>query len=91
MLTIEKLKEMKQGVFNSGTVSDNSVGINMANSGKLLRWVAVRGAIYDWAIYCHWADKPIEWVARHGDKIHFEEHIKKLIECNDEAFQMYRN
>ena len=91
MLTIEKLKEMPEGIFKAGTISDNPEGINMSNSGKLLRWVAVRGVIHDWTIYCHWADSSFEWIEKHGDKVHFKSHIKKLILCDDEAFQMYRN
>jgi len=34
MLTLEKLKEMKQGVFAQGKVIDSPKGANMANTGK---------------------------------------------------------
>jgi len=90
MLTLKKLKEMEPGIFASGTVSDNSVGINMTNSNKLLRWVAVRGGIHDWSIYCHWADRSEEWIRGFGDKVTSENNIKKLVPCDDEAFKMYR-
>ena len=90
MLTIEILKYFEPGIFRRGETTDNNNGVNMTNSGKELRWVAVRGGIHDWAIYCHWSDKPYSWIEKHGDKIHNENHIKKLIECDDEAFQMYR-
>ena len=90
MLTIEKLKEMPEGLFASGVTTDNPEGVNMTNSGKPLRWVAVRGAIHDWTIYCHWVDSPNGWIERHGDKVCHENHIKKLIECDDKAFSMYR-
>ena len=92
MLTIEKLKEMPIGIFDSGTVSDNSIGINISDSGELLRWVAVRGGIHDWAIYhsmdanfisANYLDDPAhlevseESIARSGAKLHKEEDIKK--------------
>ena len=91
MLTIDKLKYYEPGIFARGVTTDNSDGINLADTGKELRWVAVRGDIHDWAIYCHFADKTYEWIKDHGDKVHRGVHIKKLIECDDEAFQMYRH
>lgn len=90
-LTLQMLKDMEPGIFATGTVSDNPTGINMTNSGKLLRWVAVRGQIHDWKIYCHWADKSEDWIRRQGDKVHNDENIKKLVPCDDEAFKMYRH
>lgn len=91
MLTLKQLKEMEPDtIFATGEALDSPYGINMSNSGKLLRWVAVRGGIHDWCIYCHFADRDIEWIKRHGDKVCGEEHIKKLVECNDESFKLYR-
>ena len=79
-----------RAIFALGESIDSPEGINMTNSGKLLRWVAVRGGIHDWAIYCHFVEKSYEWIKDYGDKVCSEEHIKKLIDCNDEAFKMYR-
>lgn len=50
-LTLKQLKEMKPGIFAKGTFIDNPEGCNMANTGKEVRWVAVRGDIEDWCIY----------------------------------------
>ena len=90
MLTLEKLKEMKPGIFATGTANDEPNGFFMANTSKQLRWVAVRGNIHDWAIYCHFVDKDTEWIKRQGDKVSQEKHIKELVPCDDEAFKMYR-
>jgi hypothetical protein len=93
MLTLEKLKKMKEGIFAKGEVVDSDKGVNMANTGKILKWVAVKG-YHDWAIYI---DNPFmpqpnhEWVARIGDKIHDREYIRKLVPCDDEALKMYRD
>jgi len=91
ILTLEQLKAMPPDtIFATGTAMDNKNGLFMANTNKELRWVAVRGGIWDWAIYCHFADKTIEWISNWGDKVIMENNIRKLVPCDDEAFQMYR-
>jgi len=91
MLTLQKLKDMSpQTIFATGEILDNPHGINMTNSGKRLRWVAVRGDIYDWTIYCHWAENPAGWIQQHGDKVCNKHSIRHLVDCDDEAFALYR-
>ena len=91
MLTLQKLKEMKpHEVIATGLTIDNYTGINMSNSDKILRWVAKRGGIYDWAIYIHFATHDVAYVMRQGDKVCDKENIRKLVSCDDEAFKMYR-
>lgn len=91
MLTLKQLKEMKpETIFDRGVSEDSPDGINMTNSGRPLRWVAVRGGIHDWAIYCHWATSDWNYIRRCGDKVTGETNIKKLVPCKDDAFQMYR-
>lgn len=92
MLTLDQLKALPQHtIFAQGVIEDSPVGINMTNSGKLLKWVAVRGGIHDWAIYCGWdTGNTYESVKEYGDKVCSEENIKKLVPCTKEAFEMYR-
>ena len=90
MLTLQDLKDMKPGIFATGTCNDNPDGLFMANTNRQLRWVAVRGGIHDWAIYAHFADNNEEWIMRHGDKVCSERNIKMCVPCDDEAFEMYR-
>ena len=91
MITLEQLKAMPPNtVFATGTAYDNPDGLFMSGSGKELRWVAERGGIHDWAIYTHFSEHDVEWVRRHGDKVHSEHNIKKLVPCDDDAFAMYR-
>ena len=91
ILTLQNLKDMQPGLwFATGLTTDSPGGINMSWSGKELKWVAVRGDIWDWAIYIHFAEWSIRHVASNGDKVTFESHIKKLVPCDDEAFKMYR-
>jgi hypothetical protein len=92
MLTLEKLRSMDPGVFDSGVIPNSPEGVYMTflNQGKELRWVASRGGIHDWAIYIHWAENPIDWVKDYGDKVTDVNHIKKLVDCDEEALKMYR-
>lgn len=91
MLTLKQLKEMKLGcIFATGEIVDSPDGISFENTGFLLRWVAVRGDIHDWAIYCHWLGVDDEYIHRNGQKVCEEKKIKKLVPCDDEAFKMYR-
>ena len=91
-LTLVDLKAMKpETIFATGTAFDNASGINMTNSGKVLRWVAVRGGFHDWCIYCHYADKSEYEVKSNGDKVFNKDIIRRLVPCDDEAFGYYRN
>lgn len=91
MLTLQQLKNMPPStVFATGITTDDPEGVNIGNTGRELRWAAVRGGIYDWAIYAHEAYHSREYVRDHGIKISNEHNIKKLVPCDEEAFEMYR-
>jgi len=77
-------------IFDSGEVVDNPTGINMTNSGDLLKWVAVKGYGEDWAIYIHWAYQDINYIKKSGDKVFSPENIRKLVPCTEEVFKRYR-
>jgi len=89
-LTLQDLEEMKPGIFARGEIIDSSEGINISDSGRILKWVASRGDIPDWCIYCHFATCDWETVKDMGDKVFSKNNIKKLVPCNDEAFKAYR-
>ena len=92
MLTVEMLKAMPAGtIFASGLTTDNADGLNMNNSGKFVKWVACRGGIHDWAIYCCLGVESNQYIKDFGDKVHSERHIKNLVLCDKEAFKMYRH
>ena len=91
MLTKKMLEEMPpQTIFATGETIDSPAGVNMTASGRMMRWVAVRGGISDWAIYIHWIEKDIDFIKRFGDKVHSSYNIRKLVKCTDEAFARYR-
>jgi hypothetical protein len=91
MLDRKMLVDMPpQTMFACGETTDDSEGIEMTGSGKSLKWVAVRGAIPDWCIYIHWSFNTFKDIKTMGDKVCNETNIKRLVPCDDEAFQRYR-
>jgi len=92
MLDLETLKTIPRGtIFARGKIIDSPDGINMTNSGKMLRWLAKKGYGYDdWCIYCHRAINDWDYVRSSGDKVINKHNIKKLVPCTDECFALYR-
>lgn len=91
VLTPELLDRLPaQEIFATGILLDNEYGINMTGSGKPLRWVAVTGAIGDWAIYCYWSWFSPTSVKTDGDKVFARRYIENCILVDDAAFARYR-
>ena len=66
LLTVEVLDFLEPiQIFATGQTVDSPEGVNMSNSGKQLRWVAVRGTINDWTIYIHFAQYSIDFVKQY--------------------------
>lgn len=85
ILTLQKLKDLLPGeVFATGELLEQRL------HNKQIRWVAKRGGYHDWAIYYNTADKSQEEVLKNGEKVTTESVIKKLVECDEQAFKMYR-
>jgi hypothetical protein len=76
-LTLDALKAMEPGMFAKG-------------EGMCKKWVAVRGGIHDWAIYCGPMENSYELIERSGDKLYGDEAIRQLVPCTDEALAWYR-
>jgi hypothetical protein len=91
ILTLDVLNFLEQDkIFASGELPDNSFGINMDSSGKMLRWVAVKGYGQSWSVYCHFANHSNDYIKDFGNKIMTEAYIKRCVPCSDEAFGKYR-
>lgn len=92
-LDVTDLDAMEPGtIFCRGEVENSPLGYYATNSrrGDLLRWVAVRGGISDWAIYAYWNDWDWEAIRSSGDKVRADDVIRRLVPCTDEAFARYR-
>ncbi len=94
LLTLDKLKAMKPGeIFANGLTTNSPDGLYMTdeNLNGELRWLAKRGDGYhDWAIYSFWSTHDLDWIMQHGQKVSNENNIKKLVACEDAAFELYR-
>lgn len=87
------LKDMPMfKMFATGVVPNNEDGIfaTREHPDRMIRWVAKRGEIHDWAIYYHWAEKDEDYVMKYGDKLYDKNIIRKLVPCDEEALNMYR-
>ena len=92
MLDVRMLKDMPRGTrFATGEMLDNEDGLFMANTGKMLRWIAIRGhGPLDWAIYCHFATWTVDEIASHGDKVSGQVNARRAVPCDDAALAEYR-
>jgi hypothetical protein len=95
MITLEFLKDLPPfAIFAEG----NLLIEHSKQTGSVrMKWVAVRGGIWDWAIYQVRSDYredyymwDYERIASNGDKIHNDILIRELVACDEEAFKMYR-
>lgn len=83
-LTMNILNNVEKGIIlATGLAKDNSSGLNMSNSGKLLRWVLKLGTIGDWCIYTHYKEYNVHTVAQTGDKVFGKENILNVIKIDD--------
>ena len=91
MLTIKKLKAMKPGIFAKGDILVEDYWDALKEMH--IKWVATRGGIHDWAIYYNLIseNKTDREIKDYGNKMHNPKSIKKCVDCDDEAFQMYRH
>ena len=86
MLDLETLNALPpHTVFATGITKDPRL-----HRDYVLRWVAVKGGVCDWAIYYHKSFQSIEFVCREGDKCFTKEVIKELVPCTDEVYKAYR-
>ena len=77
-------------VFLRGETIDNYTGINMANTGEVLKWIAKKGNADDWTIYIHFANMGYHFVETNGDKVYNKEHIQRLVPCEETVLNKYR-
>ena len=76
-------------IFASGSAPDSPEGLHMTGSGKTLYWVAVKGGIGDWAMYCGWEDSP-QYLKRHGAKVLDPQNIRNVMIAPDAMLAKYR-
>jgi len=76
-------------IFASGLTTDDVYGVCISNTNQVIRWVAVRGGIEDWAIYVGDYNDSLETIKDFGCKLPLKL-AKTLIGGTDEFFTWYR-
>ena len=83
MITLEELKAMEpHSVFATGT-ADNIYQ-------EPIRWIAKRGFVHDCAIYYGNINDSIDRIKDWGTKIHAVSVIQRLVPCDEQVLEMYR-
>ena len=91
-LTLEQFKAIPFGeVFAKGEIPNSPEGIFMNRDGGMLKWVAKKGGIHDWAVYVYWDNVSFTYVRDYGDKVQGKEYITKVVPCTDEVYELYRH
>jgi hypothetical protein len=91
MLTFEKFSEIPDGlVFDKGIMVDSPEGLHMARTGRMLKWVAVKGYDNDWCVYTHFAENDWEFIESNGDKVGGTDNILKVVPCDEDVLKRYR-
>lgn len=94
MLTLQQLKDMPVGyIFAKGMALDAEGVVNVANTGSMIKWIAVRGTIHDWAIYTDNPHQPLadfEQLRTMGEKLKNLKYVQMCVPCEKEALEMYR-
>lgn len=91
--------------FNDAKSVEEGGTLNKDGKSTNVKWIAVRGGYHDWAIYhsldanfihADFLDDPAHLdvsyyrILKSGAKLRWEEEIRRLVPCDDEAFKMYR-
>lgn len=97
-LTLQEFSQIPNGqIFRSGVCFNTPGELYMTNERLMdkLIWVAKKGEVEDWAVYCLWYENKegsevCNMVARFGQKVHGAEAIQFAVPCTDEVFSLYR-
>ena len=88
-ITTTMFEKIEQGIFAFGFSTDSEDGLFMANTGKVIYWVAVKGIAGDWCMYCGF-EPDIDELVCSGDKVLSESNIRKVLAVSDEMMRLYR-
>lgn len=91
-MNINEFEKIEPGtVFAQGVASDSPDGLHMTGSGRMLRWVAVKGYNNDFSVYTHYDSKDFDFIKRQGDKVHDMSNIRNVLSVDDEVIKRYRH
>lgn len=81
--------------FAKGFFVDDESGVNIAGTGNIVKWVAVKGDVEDWAIYFQNPFmgsfvQDFREIAEHGEKMYYIGDILSLMSITAEMMDLYR-
>jgi len=90
-ITDEMFKKAEHNtIFATGYAEDTAEELNLWQEGLLYRWVAVKGTVDDWAVYCDYTCRTDEFIKHLGNKVP-EASVRNIIRVSDELFERYRS
>lgn len=92
-LTLEMLNRGKPfEILCKGEIEDSVSGFHLNRTGKIIKWVAIRGFVNDWCIYTESCYKNMTYqeICTNGDKI-LSSTAKKVINADKEVWGRYRD
>ena len=91
MLNMKSFFDIAPGkVFARGEIIDSPEGLHMERTGRMLKWVAVKGYVNDWCVYTHFAKNNWDFIKKSGNKVTGKENIQKVVPCEEDVFDCYR-
>ena len=89
LLTLEMFEAMPNGeIFRIVTTKIQNVHEPLKAELTFICKKADSG--HDWAIYGHFSDKEISFIASQGDKVFTEREIRDICPCTDDVYAKYR-
>ena len=89
-ITPEILRALPENTIFAAGVFQDKAGVNITGINQLLKFVALRGGVFDWAVYVGRVDDSFECVASFGSKISRPSALC-LVDVSDEAKELYRD
>lgn len=91
MMTFEEFQNIPKGeIFRIVTTKYHTVE-RVNGIYPELTFICKKGFGHDdWAIYCHYPERGIEWISENGDKVVGETNIRSIFPCDDEIYRRYR-
>ena len=77
-------------IISKGFTTDSDDGIHIDGTKQKLKWIAKKGAVNDWSIYCHSAKLPDIEILKNGFKVRHPDEIQKLLPCTKDVLTRYR-
>ena len=89
MLTKKMLEMLEPSTIFATGYAFTPEGVQDVIKGTFMKWVAVRGGIWDWAVYAGETYHDEQNIADYGTKLYGSE-VKELILADEEAWNLYR-